>query len=91
MDNNTGYTGKVYFFKSMEFGHTAIVTRRDALTDNYVFLGESEKISVDFVDSREAEIEALEAVIKQAEIEHHHFLDTMSGKIQNLRAIEATE
>lgn len=88
MDN---YTGKIYFLKHIKYGHV-IAHIENSLTDDYVFVGESEEISVDFItDTREVEIELLEAEIKKKSIEHQVFLDTMSGKIQSLRAIEAPQ
>lgn len=88
MDN---FNGKVYFFKDMQYGYIAIMDSRNSLSSGYIFLGESEEISVDFVDTREAEIKALEDAVTKKSIEHQLFLDTMSGKIQSLRAIEAPE
>ena len=95
MDNNTGYTGKVYFFKNVKYDYIVSV-HGDAeyyfKCSEHVLVGETEIIRVDFItDTREAEIEAIESEMAKKKIEHHVWLDTMSGKIQSLRAIEATE
>ena len=92
MDN---YTGKIYFYKNIKYSYVNVSMEGDTYFENsvdHVLVGESEVVSVDMVvDTRAAEIELIETEVKKKSIEHQVWLDTMSGKIQSLRAIEAPQ
>lgn len=90
------YKGKIYFYKCLDYGGVMCLTERQdgsapAPGDEYIEIGSTD-VDVAFItDTREKEIEALEADMAKKAIEHQHYLDTMNGKIQSLRAIEHTE
>lgn len=88
MPTESGYKGKIVFFKHIEFGYFGACAGSLPDTDDYILLGECD-VDVTFEnDTRAQEIEVLEAKIKKQKAEHQHFLDVMEGKIQSLRAIE---
>jgi hypothetical protein len=89
MDN---FTGTIKFYKSLKYDYITTDHNSDGHLDNhkeYVFLGETQVVSVDLkTDTRAEEIELIEEEVAQRSIDHQVWLDTMSGKIQSLRAIE---
>ena len=90
------FTGRLNFFKSTSTGSLLVLLEnallsRDYSPPGYFKVGTSDVLHVDFTDTREAEIEAIEAEMKQKSGEHQHWLDLMAGKIQSLKAIEHSE
>ena len=86
------FTGRLNFFRSAGTGTiVALAADEDFSLAGYVKLGTSDVIHVDFADTREAEIEAIEAEMKQKSEEHQQWLDVMAGKVQSLKAIEHSE
>ena len=90
------FTGRLNFFKSTTTGGLLVLLESELLSEDYsprgyVKVGTTDVISVNFRDSREAEIEAIEAEMKQKSGEHQHWLDVMAGKVQSLKAIEHSE
>ena len=88
MDN---FTGKIYFFKNVKYDFVLSALDKDFNNDRceYVFIGETEELSVEFIaDTAEAEIEKMEAVIKQKTIDHQELIDGMQRDVDSLRAIE---
>lgn len=90
-----GYKGKVYFCKHVGGpldGFVACYHNRSGCgnfeppTDSVV-LGSCD-VDVEFADTRQAEVEALEKEMSRKDAEHQHWLNVMNGKIQSLLAIE---
>ena len=90
------FTGRLNFYKSIKTGSLSAVIETELLRSGYelpgyVKVGATDVLHVDFADTREAEIEAIEAEMKQKSGEHQHWLDVMAGKVQSLKAIEHSE
>ena len=56
---------------------------------NYILLGITENISVDFFDTTEKEIQSLEKAIEQERAASQQRINVMLGKIRDLQALEA--
>lgn len=85
------FTGKIYFHKHIEYGFISTGMRKD-IDDEYIYLGESESITVALItDTRAAEIGALEGKIKQTQAECERNIQIMMGKIESLQALEHKE
>lgn len=87
------YTGKVYFYKYLDSG---VVTCAMPLSgdskpieiNGTIVIGSCE-VDVELnADTRQQEVEALQAEVNLKNAEHQHWLDMMNGKIQSLLAIE---
>ena len=90
------FTGRLNFFKCTTTGGLTVLIENELLSRDYsppgyVKVGTTDVISVNFGDSREAEIEAIEAEMKQKSGELQHWHDLMAGKVKSLKAIEHSE
>ena len=90
------FTGRLNFFKCTTTGGLTVLIENELLRSGYelpgyVKVGATDVLHVDFADTREAEIESIEAEMKEKSAEHQHWLDLMAGKIQSLKAIEHSE
>ena len=89
-----GFKGKVSFYKSTKHGFLA-VTYHDSSKDagsvfggDYVYLGVSIDVDVEFPDTRQQEIEAIEKQMENERAESQQRLSMMMGRIQQLQALE---
>lgn len=90
------FTGRLNFFKCTSTGSLSVLIENELLRSGYeltgyVKVGATDVLHVDFADTREAEIEAIEAEMKQKSGEHQNWLDVMTGKVESLKAIEHSE
>ena len=88
--NDNGYKGKIYFFKNTADNYYGTCAGFDTFpyqSEHYIELGSCE-VDVEFTDSRDKQLAALEAQVAAKSAEHQHWLDEMSGKIQSLQALE---
>lgn len=95
-----GYTGKVLFVKTVQSEYTWALGKIDMHFDteqtrrwlkdseSYALVGESEIVSVDFMDTRDKEIEGIEKAIQKERAESQMRINVMLGRIQELRALE---
>lgn len=90
-----GYKGKVAFYKNTVSGTLMASAIRDenpaefwsSVCPNYVFLGVTIDVDVEFPDSRQLEIEAIRKQMENERAESQQRLNVMMGRIQELQAI----
>lgn len=91
-----GYKGKVGFYKNIASDYCIVqmLGGRDPeeiLTDEYLYLGASVDVDVEFKDTRQEEAEAIDVQIKQVMAEYENRLNTLRGKKQELLALESDQ
>lgn len=92
-----GYKGKIGFYKRRDTGellvqempHTQDPEKMCAAY--WIYLGVCIDVDVTFADTRQQEIDALNAAIERERAESQHKINIMLGKIQELQALEHIE
>ena len=89
-----GFKGKIGFYRCTKYGSTIALMAPDGSdpaeygSDGYIYLGCSGRIEVDFNDTRQQEIEAIEKNMENERAESQQRLSMMMGRIQQLQALE---
>lgn len=87
MNIPTEFKGKLYFYWWTKY--EIFCVHRNKIDDpEYVFLGESDELNIQFPDPRPAMVESLKASIEQERAESQRRIAIMQGRIQELLALE---
>ena len=97
MSNEKSFTGHVYFYRHTSgFALSSIKNESDTSAGgpldacpDYIFLGISELITVDFCDTTQAEIEALKVKREEIRAKLAHDLNAIESRIKDLQALPA--
>lgn len=89
-----GYKGKIAFYKKIEFDYYAAVMLDDrdpleVFDDDYLFLGVTVDVDVEFKDTRKEEVEAIELEIQKTRAELEFRINTLIGRKNEILAIES--
>lgn len=92
MNIPTQHTGPLHFYWRTQYDFLSITPNRNLdECEEYIYLGSSESITVEFEDVTGKAIDALEEQIEAEKVASAHRVAVIQGRIESLRALEYQE